>query len=43
MVLQVLDQNVSKNSEADVAQVAEAGVPYEVAERVKEVLGKENY
>lgn len=30
-------------SEADVAQVAEAGVPYEVAERVKEVLGKENY
>ncbi|MBL3716807.1 excinuclease ABC subunit UvrC [Lactococcus garvieae] len=29
-------------SEADVAQVAEAGVPYEVAERVKEVLGKEN-
>lgn len=30
-------------SEADVAQVAEAGVPYEVAERVKEVLEKENY
>ncbi|WP_270231171.1 excinuclease ABC subunit UvrC [Lactococcus formosensis] len=30
-------------SEADVAQVAEAGVPYEVAERVKEVLKKENY
>lgn len=30
-------------SEADVAQVVEAGVPYEVAERVKEVLGKENY
>lgn len=30
-------------SEADVAEVAEAGVPYEVAERVKEVLGKENY
>ncbi len=29
-------------SEADVAQVAEAGVPYEVAERVKEVLGKDN-
>ncbi|MEY8458354.1 excinuclease ABC subunit UvrC [Lactococcus ileimucosae] len=29
-------------AEADVAQVAEAGVPYEVAERVKEVLGKEN-
>ncbi|MEY8538090.1 excinuclease ABC subunit UvrC [Lactococcus muris] len=29
-------------SEADVAQVAEAGVPYEVAERVKEILGKEN-
>lgn len=29
-------------SEADVAQVAEAGVPYEVAERVKEVLEKEN-
>ena len=28
-------------SEADVAQVAEAGVPYEVAERVKEVLSKE--
>ncbi|BAV02169.1 excinuclease ABC subunit UvrC [Lactococcus formosensis] len=27
-------------SEADVAQVAEAGVPYEVAERVKEVLKK---
>ena len=29
-------------SEADVAQVAEAGVPYDVAERVKEVLSKEN-
>ncbi|WP_270233268.1 excinuclease ABC subunit UvrC [Lactococcus garvieae] len=29
-------------SEADVTQVAEAGVPYDVAERVKEVLSKEN-
>lgn len=29
-------------SEADVAQVAEAGVPYDVAERIKEVLSKEN-
>nr|UKS69008.1 excinuclease ABC subunit UvrC [Lactococcus garvieae] len=29
-------------SEADVAQVAEAGIPYDVAERVKEVLSKEN-
>lgn len=29
-------------SESDVAQVAEAGVPYDVAERVKEVLSKEN-
>lgn len=29
-------------SGSDVAQVAEAGVPYDVAERVKEVLSKEN-